>query len=89
MPNIFHNSLSLGYPAGGSYPTSDLLARFTFNDTLIDEINSYVWSLTSGTTIYDTGLIGNCLYFNGSTKFTSMFLRATGIIQILILIVFG
>lgn len=61
MPNIFHNSLSLGYPVSGPappYPTSGLIARYDFNDTLNDTYGSFngltsyhaspIWSYETG-----------------------------------------
>lgn len=41
MPNIFHNSLSLGYPvAGTSYPIRGLIARYGFDSSLNDTYGS-------------------------------------------------
>ncbi len=62
MPNIFHNSLSLGYPvaAGASYPTSNLISYWRFDET-------------SGTSVADqygsnTGIASNAAIWNSSGK---------------------
>jgi len=67
MPNIFHNSLSLGYPvaAGGGYPTSGLLARWALEDNLKDSYGSYNLSV-SGTEAYTTGKVGKAFNNNNS-----------------------
>jgi len=65
MPNIFHNSLSLGYSPSPSYPTDGLIARYSFDDTLNDSYGSNNGFVTypSGTPswTYDTGLINKAV----------------------------
>ncbi len=75
MPNIFHNSLSLGYPVGGggSYPTDGLISRWQFEDNLNDDSgNGFNLTNYSGspTWIYSTGEVGKAYNSNTTSSFT-------------------
>lgn len=52
--------------AGPAWPTSGLVERWDFNDSLTG-LNGKTFSVVTGTISYDTGLINKCAVFNGST----------------------
>lgn len=54
--------------AEATYPTDGLVARWTFNDTLVSSVNNYALSvLSGGTEAYANGKVGKAFSFNGST----------------------
>jgi len=67
MPNIFHNSLSLGYPVGGGYPTDGLISRWPLQSDLNDTFGGYNFSRIGGSgDSFTSGLKGNALTFDGT-----------------------